>query len=115
MIGTRRFAETWWGILAAIGLLLLVALALAGCAGPQSIVAVEPTATAFPPPPTDIPPPPPGPTPEALDFPLPAPSQVDADSVSDQNCVACHTSEETLKAVATEEGEGQETLSEGEG
>ena len=57
----------------------------------------------------------PGPTPAALDFPLPAPTNEDVEPVSDQNCVDCHTDEESLKAVATEEEGGQDTLSEGEG
>jgi hypothetical protein len=107
---------TKWGIAAALGgLLLLGLLALAGCAEPLAIAAVEPTPTLYPPPPTDIPPPPPGPTPAALDFPLPPPSQVEVEAVDDQACVECHTSDDTLKAVAEEEEVEAESLSEGEG
>lgn len=96
-------------------LLLLVVAALGGCAQPEAISAVEPTATAYPPPPTDIPAPPPGPTPAALDFPLPAPTHEEAEPVDDQSCVDCHTDEETLKAVAEKAEEDQDSLSEGEG
>ena len=35
--------------------------------------------------------------------------------MDDQSCVDCHTDEETLKAVAEEAEEDQESLSEGEG
>jgi PBP1b-binding outer membrane lipoprotein LpoB len=97
-----------------VGLLILGALALAGCAEPMAIAAVPPTATVYPPPPTDIPLPPPGPTPAALDFPLPAPAREAVEPVGDQTCVDCHTDEETLRAVATEV-EQEESLSEGEG
>ena len=101
--------------MALVVLLFLAAVALTGCAEPQTIVAVEPTATLYPPPPTDVPLPPPRPTPAAMDFPLPAPTQSEAEPESDKNCVGCHTDEETLKALATEELGGEETLSEGEG
>ncbi|MFC2029497.1 hypothetical protein ACFLWA_02070 [Chloroflexota bacterium] len=106
------------GVLAIlVGLLLLSLAFLTGCAEPAAIAPVEPTPTAFPPPPTDIPAPPPGPTPAALDFPLSAPTDVEeARPVSDQNCVDCHTDEETLKVMAEEEQGGEnESLSEGEG
>jgi hypothetical protein len=108
-------SKPWGGAAALAVLLFLAAVTLTGCAEPQTITAVEPTATLYPPPPTDVPLPPPGPTPAALDFPLPAPTQSVAEPESDQNCVGCHTDEETLKALATEEEGGQETLSEGEG
>ena len=112
----NRLSSSLGSGLLVVGLLFLLALALTSCGQPEAIVAVEPTATAFPPPPTDIPPPPPGPTPQALSFPLPAPGQVqEAEQVSDQNCVDCHTDEETLKAVAEQAEENQESLSEGEG
>jgi hypothetical protein len=119
MSRTHRFLgikpATPSGSIVAFGMLLLMAaLALAGCGDPGAIAAVEPTPSAFPPPPTDIPAPPPGPTPEALDFPLPAPSAEERIAVSDQSCIDCHTDEETLKAVATEE-EVSEVESEGEG
>jgi hypothetical protein len=81
----------------------------------MNIAAVEPTATLYPLPPTDIPVPPPGPTPEALDFPVAAPVREQPEPVDDQNCVACHTDEETLKAVAKVEEVEEEALSEGEG
>ncbi len=111
-----RFGMRWDMLAIMSGLALLSLAALTGCAEPAAIAAVEPTVTAFAPPPTDIPVPPPKPTPAALDFPLAAPAHVeDAEPVSDQNCVDCHTSEETLKAVAVEEDEGHEALSEGEG
>jgi hypothetical protein len=35
--------------------------------------------------------------------------------VDDESCVTCHTSEEVLKALATEPEESGEGLSEGEG
>ena len=107
-------AVSWTGLAAAGMLILLAALALTGCADPAAIAAVAPTPSAYPPPPTDIPAPPPGPTPEAFDFPLPAPTHGEEVVVSDQNCIDCHTDEETLKAVATEE-EVPEVESEGEG
>ena len=104
------------GLAVGLGILALVALALGGCAGPLAIAAVEPTPTLYPPPPTDIPAPPPGPTPAALDFPLPAPTQPAEESgPDDQSCVDCHTSEDVLKALATEPEDSGESLSEGEG
>jgi hypothetical protein len=115
MSETRGFLRRWGGVVAVVVLLFLAVLALTGCAEPAAIAAIEPTPTLYPPPPTDIPPPPPGPTPVALDFPLPAPTGVDEERPSDQNCVDCHTDEETLKAVAEKEESSQESLSEGEG
>jgi hypothetical protein len=95
--------------------LLLVAGTLTGCGQPGVIVAIEPTATAYPPSPTDVPPPPPGPTPEAFDFPLAAPTNVEeTEPVTDQACVDCHTDEEGLKALAEDE-EKPAVESEGEG
>lgn len=114
MSETKKFLKTWRGFAGGVGLLFLAALALAGCAGPMVISAVEPTATVYPVPPTDIPAPPPGPTPVPLDFPLAAATHVEAAPVTDQTCVDCHTSEQVLKSMAKEE-EGGETLSEGEG
>lgn len=96
-------------------LLLLVSVALGGCAEPAVIAAVEPTATAYPPSPTDIPSPLPGPTPAALQFPLPAPTHPEVEATAAQFCVDCHTDEETLKVVAEQAEEEQESLSEGEG
>jgi hypothetical protein len=111
---TTRSLATWVWVAGAVTLLALAVL-LTGCSGPAVIAAVEPTATVFAPPPTDIPAPPPGPTPAALEFPLPAPTHEEADPVSDQSCVDCHTDEEMLKAVAAEERGEHEALSEGEG
>jgi hypothetical protein len=108
----RRYSLT--GSLAVISLLLLIAPMLAGCAEPVAIAAVAPTPTAYPPP-TDIPPPLSGPTPAALDFPLPAPTHVELGQTDGRHCVDCHTDEETLKAVAENAEENQESLSEGEG
>jgi mono/diheme cytochrome c family protein len=106
-----------WELIAVLAGVALVSLAvLTGCAEPAAIAAVSPTATAFPPPATDIPPPPPAPTPAALDFPIAAPTHVDeGQPVSDQNCIDCHTDEETLKAVAQVEEGNPESRSEGEG
>ena len=102
-------------IAAAAVSLCLAALALIACgAQPAAIAAVKPTATVFAPPPTDIPPPPPEATPSALDFPLPAPKHVEHEAADDEACVVCHTSEETLKALAKAEEEPA-VESEGEG
>lgn len=114
MSKTKRFVPIWAGPALAAALVLLAVLAVAGCAAPPPIVPVEPTATSFPPPPTDIPAPPPGPTPAALDFPIAAIARESVEVVDDQTCQDCHTDEETLKAVATEE-EAAEVESEGEG
>jgi hypothetical protein len=111
---TRTLSASPLGVLTIVGLLLLAALMLSGCAQPAAISAVPPTATVYAPPPTEIPPSPPEPTPAALDFPLPAPSREPVEEVNDQTCVDCHSSEETLRAVAEEE-EVVEELSEGEG
>jgi hypothetical protein len=111
---TMRLFTTRGKLGAGVCLLFLASLLLTGCMEGPAIAAVEPTATLYPPPPTDIPPPPPGPTPEALDFPLPPPTPAISDLPDDQSCITCHTDEETLKALATEE-EAAESLSEGEG
>ena len=101
-------------------LLFLVSLVLSGCSEPAT-VATQPTpvatetpapASTEPPaptrvptevpterPPTDTPPPTEEPVPEAAD---------------NTACIACHTDETTLRAVAEEE-EMAESLSEGEG
>ena len=105
----------WCGSGMALLLLVAVILLLTSCADPAAIAAVEPTATVYAPPPTDIPLPPPGPTPAALDFPLEAPTDVDVEPVDDETCVGCHSDEDTLRAVASQEEGGQESLSEGEG
>ena len=120
------------GVAVPLGLLLVPVLLVAGCGGgptatptePPTEVAVQPTMapTEVPPteaptelPPTETPtePPPteaptePPPTATPTEEPTPEP-------VDDTACVACHTDEETLKAVA-EEPEETEALSEGEG
>ena len=101
-----------------VALLLLVPLILSGCSEPATIatqptrIATEtssptsiPTETSAPTesptelPPTDTPPPTEEPTPEVAD---------------NTACIACHTDETTLRAVAEEE-EPAESLSEGEG
>jgi hypothetical protein len=43
------------------------------------------------------------------------PEPEDASAADDSSCVACHTDEETLRALAVEPEEGGEELSEGEG
>jgi hypothetical protein len=116
MSETQSHLRTMGGLAIIVVLLFLTTLALTGCDfGPAVIAAVEPTATLYPAPPTDIPVPPPGPTPEALDFPLEPPNHVELDIPDDRDCVNCHTSEETLRAMAEEEEGDQESLSEGEG
>jgi hypothetical protein len=116
------------------GLLVLVAVVLAGC-GQSTDVAVEPTSaptepatpTSAPtelPPPTKAPTQPPTPTevptePPPTDTPAPTDTPVPTDTptpepVDDTACISCHTDEETLKAVAKEE-EKPEVESEGEG
>jgi len=117
MTNTMRSKIALGGVILLAGLLMLTAMALTGCADTGDIAAVEPTAILYPPTPTDIPLPPPRPTPEALDFPLAAPpsEEVKVEPVNDQTCVDCHTDEETLKAVAEQEKDAEESLSEGEG
>jgi hypothetical protein len=112
------------GILVAA--LLVLAWLLAGCgaqptaivsqptAAPTDIPTEQPTATAAPtdtPIPTD--------TSAPTDTPLPTDTPVPTDTptpevVDDSACIACHTSEETLKALAKEEAT-PEVESEGEG
>ena len=117
MSETKRLFRVWGVMTAVIPILILAVLALTGCSGPGEIAVVEPTATIYAPPPTDIPAPPPGPTPAALDFPIAAPTRAEAEpeeEASDTTCVDCHTSEQVLQAMATEE-EAPEVESEGEG
>lgn len=128
MSRTRTFKHKWLGPFL-VGLLLVTALVLAGCgaeqevaqepAAPTSVPAEEAAPTALPteppptqaptePPPTEVPTePPPTDTPEPTEEPTP-------EVVDDTACIACHTDEETLKAVAEVE-EVEESLSEGEG
>lgn len=95
-------------------LLIWTAVGLTGCSGPGEITAVEPTATLYAPPPTDIPAPPPGPTPAVMDFPIAAPTRAVVEQADDRMCVECHTSQQVLQAMATEE-EAPEVESTGEG
>jgi len=112
---TKRHLAVNGKLVAGVCLLFLACLLLTGCMEGPTIAAVEPTATLYAPPPTDVPPsPPPEPTPEALDFPLGPPTPMSSDVPNDESCITCHTDEETLKALATEE-ETAESLSEGEG
>jgi cytoskeletal protein RodZ len=138
MSKTKRFLPTWRGALAVL-LLLAVSLVLIACGGEPTEVAIEPTsaptepaaptsAPTEPPAPTDAPTEPPAPTdaptepPTPTDVPTePPPTETPAPTeeptpelVDDTACIACHTDEETLKAVA-EEPEEAESLSEGEG
>jgi len=96
------------------GLLILVALALSGCMGPDPIVSVPPTGTPDLPPPTVPRPPTSQPRPEALDFPLPPPAHVGLERPTDQSCVDCHTDEKALETSIEVEKEGQVFISSGE-
>jgi hypothetical protein len=128
----RLLASSKWATL--VALLLFVPLVLLACGEPTAapteppvakstattVAAAPATATSAPTeepteppaptePPTEPPPtePPPTDTPEPTEEPTPV-------VVDDSACITCHTSEETLKAMATEEEE-TESLSEGEG
>lgn len=104
----------------ATGLLLLVSLALSGCSEPAT-VATQPAPSATetsaptstePPAPTEVP------TEVPTELPptdTPPPTEEPTPEVADNTaCIACHTDETTLRAVAEEE-ETAESLSEGEG
>jgi hypothetical protein len=127
----KSLASCKWATL--VALLLFVPLVLLACGEPTTapteppeakttattVAAAPATATSVPteeptePPPTEPPPtepptePPPTDTPEPTEEPTPV-------VLDDSACITCHTSEETLKAMATEEEE-TESLSEGEG
>jgi hypothetical protein len=128
MSQTKTFASLGKGAVGLLTLLLLVTLMLAGCGGEPTAVPTEPpeptevaaaaptTAPTEPPPtPTEVPPEPtatdvptePPPTATPTEEPTPEP-------IDDTGCITCHTSEETLQAMATEE-EAPEVESEGEG
>jgi len=106
----------------------VLVLLLAGCGGeptaaptepPPTEVAVQPTEAPTEPPPTEVPTePPPTETPTEVPTEVPPTAtpteEPTPEPVDDTACVACHTDEETLKAVA-EEPEETEALSEGEG
>jgi hypothetical protein len=118
-----------------VGVLLLGALAVAACGGGPSPVASQPTALptaplaptnvptepptatsmpTVPPPATDTPSPaPPTDTPVPTDTPAPTDTPT-PEAVDDSACIACHTDQETLQAVAKVEPT-PESLSEGEG
>ncbi len=118
----------WWRAVAVSLLLLSFILVLSACGG-QTEVAVEPATAApeavaptsaptEPPTPTTVPTEPPTPTdpptePPPTDTPEPT-EEPTPEIVDDSGCIACHTNEEALKAVAVEPEE-VEALSEGEG
>ncbi|MFC2029505.1 hypothetical protein ACFLWA_02110 [Chloroflexota bacterium] len=134
MCKTRSFSR-WWKAAAVCLLLLSFILVLSACGGepeaaveptevasdkvatsaptepPTSAPTEPPTATSVPTEPptaTDLPTePPPTNTPEPTEEPTP-------EIVDDSGCIACHTDEEILRAVAVEPEE-VEALSEGEG
>jgi outer membrane biosynthesis protein TonB len=130
MSRTKTFLARWKSPMALLGLLLVFALLLVGCGEPTAApteppkpteVSVAPStptsAPTEPPAPTTVPTePPPTPTtvpteppPTATPTEEPTPEPVD-----DSACITCHTSEETLQALAVEE-EKPEVESEGEG
>ena len=113
-----------WRVFALVGALVLLLL-VAGCGSEPTDVAVAPTepqATATsaptePPAPTDTAAPTDTPAPTETPVPTATPAPTDTptpEAVDDSACVACHTSEEVLQAMATEE-EAPEVESEGEG
>ena len=117
---TKMFLTGWKGVAILFGLLFLLTLMLVGCGGEPTAAPTEPpaptkvsaapatptSAPTEPPTPTDVPTEPP-PTATPTEEPTPEP-------VDDTACITCHTSEETLQALATEE-EAPEVESEGEG
>lgn len=120
MTKTTMFSARWRGMVVLAGLLALVTLILVACGGEPTAVPTElpkPTEVSeAPPTPTQAPTEPPEPTstptqapPTAMPTEEPTPEPVD-----DTACIACHTNEETLQAVAVEE-EAPEVESEGEG
>ncbi len=117
--------------MAAVALLLfatLILLTACGAAEPTTVAAEPTTAVTEPPAPTSVPTEPPAPTDTPTEPPAPtetpteppptdtpAPTDTPTPEFADDSaCIACHTDEETLKAVA-EEPEEVESLSEGEG
>ena len=102
MSRVKGYPPTWVLAALTVGLLVLITLALGGCADPPPIVAVSPTATMFIPKPTPIPTPTPRPTFATPDFPLPAPSLDMVGPASTKSCVICHTRPGFLKAGAGE-------------
>jgi hypothetical protein len=116
-----RMSQVKWQAMATLALLLFAALILLSACGAAepTRVAVEPTTAATEPPaPASVPTEPPAPTgaptePPPTDTPAPTDTPT-PEVVDDSACIACHTDEEALKAVA-EELEEAESLSEGEG
>ena len=121
---TRMFRARWRWATALVVLLLLAGLSLAGCGGEPTAapteVAAEPTPAPTEVPPTEVPP-----TEEPTEVPATAtPTEVPPTAtpteeptpevVDDSGCVTCHTSQETLQALAVEP-EAPEVESEGEG
>jgi len=113
--------------------LLVLAWLLAGCGAEPTAVVSQPTTAPTVAPteaPTDVPTepptattaptePPPTDTPAPTDTPPPTDTPMPTDTptpevVDDSACIACHTSEEVLRAMAQEE-EKPEVESEGEG
>ena len=127
-----RTTRSWVGTLALLGLLIIALAALAGCGGqpaaqPTIVAQVEtavPPTEAVPPTNTAVPPtqpPEPSPTLAPTETPEPEPTATATEapaaepvSIDSTNCIACHTSEETLQKLAVEE-KPAESLSEGEG
>jgi hypothetical protein len=126
-----RTTRKWVGTLALLGFLIVGVITLAACGGqpaaPPPAATQAPTAvppTEAPPTNTAIPPtqaPEPSPTLAPTDTPAPKPTPTATEAptaepvaIDSSNCVACHTSEETLQKLAVEE-EPAESLSEGEG
>jgi hypothetical protein len=120
-----KMSLTLWRVLALVGALILL-FAVAGCGAEPTPtdVAVAPTeppaateAPTEPPAATEAPTEPPAPTDTAEPTDVPEPTDTatpEVVEVDDSACIACHTSQETLQALAEEEEE-PEVESEGEG
>jgi cytoskeletal protein RodZ len=114
---------------ALLGLLLIVfVLGLTACNGEDPTTVAQATTSApepsepepTAPPPTEAATNTPEPTDEPTDTPIPAtdtpiPATNTPEVVDDSACITCHTSQETLEALAVEEEDPGEELSEGEG
>ena len=128
MSQTKAFASRGKGVVGLLTLLLLFTLLLAGCgeptavptepSQPTAVAAVVPTTAPTEPPPTPTAEPTPEPTPTEVPTELPPTAtpteEPTPEPIDDTGCITCHTSEETLRAMATEE-EAPEVESEGEG
>lgn len=95
------------GVLLGLGA-LLAGLILVGCVARPEITPSSPPEPAVPGVPT------PGEPLAATRYPMAAPVREEEIGVDSSNCIACHTDQETLQALA-EEPEEEESLSEGEG